>query len=236
MARIVFTLEDGTEIETELDSDVITVGRHADSIVVLPSVSVSSHHAIIKRRGDSFYVQDLGTTNGTKLNGVEVEEAKLENGDQLTFGDIPGAVHFTEAPKVVIQALPNVLPATSKVYPIQSMRNPAPGRRPGVRPGQKVHESSGCAGFLFFLGFLFVAFVIGLHVRHSVENPGHVLIMDVLQKIRDSAPEGGEEKAAPAEDAGAAPAPVVPSPAPSAPAPDPAAPATPGAAPAMMNQ
>ena len=74
MARIVFTLEDGTEIETELDSDLVTIGRHPESMVVLPSSSVSSHHATIKRRGDDYYVQDLGTTNGTKLNGAEVEE------------------------------------------------------------------------------------------------------------------------------------------------------------------
>ncbi|WP_050025699.1 FHA domain-containing protein [Verrucomicrobium sp. BvORR034] len=98
MARIVFTLEDGTEIEIELDAEVITIGRHADSIVVLPSSSVSSHHATIRQRGDSYYVQDLGTTNGTRLNGVEVEEARLEDGDQLTFGDIPAVVHLSVAP------------------------------------------------------------------------------------------------------------------------------------------
>ena len=81
MARLVFTLEDGTEIETELDADVISIGRHPESTVVLPSPSVSAHHASVKHRGDSFFVQDHATTNGTKLNGVEVEEARLEDGD-----------------------------------------------------------------------------------------------------------------------------------------------------------
>src|SRR5438045_9737197 len=96
MARIVFTLEDGVEIESELDADVITIGRHPDSIIVLPSGSVSIHHATIKRRGTDFYVQDLGTTNGTKLNGVDVEEAKLDDGDKITFGDVRGIVHLRE--------------------------------------------------------------------------------------------------------------------------------------------
>ena len=68
MARIVLTLEDGVEIVTELDSDVITVGRHPESIVVLPSTSVSSHHATIKRRGGVYFVQDLGTTTNLGSN------------------------------------------------------------------------------------------------------------------------------------------------------------------------
>ena len=89
MPRIIFTLEDGTQIETELESELLTIGRHIDSHVVLPSASVSSHHATIKRRGGEYFVQDLGTINGTKLNGVQVEEARLSDGDQITFGNVP---------------------------------------------------------------------------------------------------------------------------------------------------
>src|SRR6188768_498283 len=125
MPRIVFTLEDGVEIESELDADVITIGRHPDSIIVLPSGSVSSHHATIKRRGPDYYVQDLGTTNGTKLNGVDVEEAKLDDGDKLTFGDVHGVVHLTAAaPKAARSSMPPpeiVQPLTPPV--------PALGRR-----------------------------------------------------------------------------------------------------------
>src|SRR5438045_7580229 len=118
MARIVFTLEDGVEIESELDADVITIGRHPDSIIVLPSGSVSSHHATIKRRGTDFYVQDLGTTNGTKLNGVDVEEAKLDDGDKITFGDVRGIVHLRE---------PVVEARTSELH---SLRHLVPRRPP----------------------------------------------------------------------------------------------------------
>lgn len=236
MARIVFTLEDGTEIETELDAEVITIGRHADSIVVLPSSSVSSHHATIRQRGDSYYVQDLGTTNGTRLNGVEVEEARLEDGDQLTFGDIPAVVHLSVAPitrGVPTAPVPLPVPlaaaapvaskfATSRSVPI------APGPRRSARPVQQYEESSGCAGFLTFLLFLILAFVVGLHVRHGVETGGF-LIGDVIKKVRDKASDGVEKDAAPAtKDAKetTTPAPV--------PAPEGGAPTKP-AAPSMMN-
>mgnify|MGYP000914055474 CR=1 FL=1 len=52
----------------------------------------------VDRAGKAAVVaKDLGTTNGTKLNGVEVEEAKLEEGDQLAFGDIPASFFLKEA-------------------------------------------------------------------------------------------------------------------------------------------
>jgi hypothetical protein len=194
MARIIFTLEDGTEIETELDSDVITVGRHHDSIVVLPSASVSSHHATIKRRGESYYVQDLGTTNGTKLNGVEIEEAKLEDGDTVTFGDIPGRVHLKDTPTVPKAPMPALPEATAIATPVASPgRRPAPVRRTSV---PQHHESTGCAGFLIFLLLLLIAFVIGLHIRHGVETGGF-MIGDILKHVREHATANLEEDAAP---------------------------------------
>lgn len=260
MAHIVFTLEDGTEIETELDSDVITIGRHTDSIVELPSSSVSSHHATIKRRKDSFYVQDLGTTNGTKLNGVEVEEAKLEDGDQLCFGDIPAVVHLKsaadkkeiaaaaaaaaaiakrETSEVDEQALPQRGVArkgpAKKSAVVAGGRRPMPARR-GSIPQYK--ETVGCAGFVAFLSFLALTFIIGLHLRHAAETGGF-LTGDILKKLRDGVGEQGaapntnekaparkkkaKEEVKPAE--GAEPA-AAPMPAPAAnPAPNPAAPA-----------
>jgi predicted component of type VI protein secretion system len=235
MARIVFTLEDGTEIETELDSDVITVGRHHDSIVVLPSSSVSSHHATVKRRGDSYYVQDLGTTNGTKLNGVEVEEAKLEDGDQLTFGDIPAVVLLTDPKKVIpVAAAPPVVPVPkAQSLPVASASRRVAAGRSYVRT-QTTSESSGCAGFFFFVGFLLVAFVIGLHIRHSNENNGRILFMDVLKKLRDGSTDASEQS--PAVPAPApTPAATTPEPAP-VPAPSmPSAPATPAPATGVMQ-
>jgi predicted component of type VI protein secretion system len=250
MARIVFTLEDGTEIETELDSDVITIGRHADSIVVLPSGSVSSHHATVKRRGDSFYVQDLGTTNGTKLNGVEVEEAKLEDGDQLSFGDVPAVVHLVDAPRVPAAIpMPNFsnLPPGAPPLPSKSTSSVNPsaggsgrsaqqvaqmartsgvrGRSPAYSRSVQYKESTGCAGFLTFLFFLLLAFLIGLHVRHGVVTGGF-LLKDVLMKVRDKTETGVDKPTEPEKPAETAPAPApAGGAAPSSPAP--AAPANP---------
>lgn len=181
MARITFNLEDGTEIETELDTDVLTIGRHPESDVVLPSPSVSVHHATIKRRGDAYYVQDLGTTNGTRLNGVEVEEAKLEEGDKLKFGDVPAVVQLRDVPP----------PRKVEELPKPTVRGKKPGKVPSARPVRGTRsrptypESSGCAGFLAILVFLALAFVAGLFVRHYVEYK-RFLLTDLATKFRDT--------------------------------------------------
>ncbi len=218
MARIVFTLEDGVEIQAELDSDVITVGRHPESIVVLPSGSVSSHHATIKRRGPDFYVQDLGTTNGTKLNGVEVEEAKLDDGDTVTFGDIPGIVYLTEPtsiPAAPAMPAPNFAPAPSAVPSPNIVRPSAPPLATPAATRRKIaaqkriksveyKESTGCASFLMFLVFIVIAFAAGLHLRHYRETQ-HILLNDIVDMLKKRAIERAEHSPAapePAQDSG----------------------------------
>lgn len=189
MARLKFKLEDGTEIETELDSDVITIGRHPGSNVVLPSASVSAHHATIKRRGDSFYVQDLGTTNGTKLNGVDVEEAKLEEGDRLSFGDVPASVELGEvAAKKKETAPPLPPPDVARSGPVKG-RAPAKGKGAARAPRRGYSkstytQSSGCAGFIAVLMFLTLAFAAGLIIRHWVIYH-RFLVIDLSKRVQE---------------------------------------------------
>jgi two-component system cell cycle response regulator len=64
----------------------IVIGRDADVALVLPDQGVSSRHAVVQDRGGSFALVDMGSTNGTFVNGTRTEEAELKNGDKLTFG------------------------------------------------------------------------------------------------------------------------------------------------------
>ena len=199
MARIVFTLEDGTEIETELDSDVITLGRHPDSHVVLPSASVSSQHATIKKRGEEFHLQDLGTTNGTKLNGVDIEEAKLSHGDQVALGDVPGIVYLKDAP--VAKSASSKTPvqpqmAAKSVEVAKSGKAPARGSASAAksRPVQ-YRDGIGCAGFFMLLIFLTVAFLVGICLRHYNETKGGFLPTDLINKLQQGEAPANEQKA-----------------------------------------
>lgn len=73
--------------EVLLVQDGLTIGRQSDSDVIVNLARVSRQHAAIERRGDEFWLRDLGSTNGTYLAGRRVEEQQLVNGDTIRIGD-----------------------------------------------------------------------------------------------------------------------------------------------------
>jgi hypothetical protein len=70
-----------------LTESIITVGRHPDSNLVLADPNVSRNHAEIRPQGDRYVVVDLGSTNGSRINGVRINTQVLNDGDELTFGN-----------------------------------------------------------------------------------------------------------------------------------------------------
>lgn len=70
-----------------LTESIITVGRHPDSTLVLADPNVSRNHAEIRPQGERFAVVDLGSTNGTRINGVRVDTQVLQDGDEVAFGN-----------------------------------------------------------------------------------------------------------------------------------------------------
>ena len=69
-----------------LDQDVTTIGRHPDSNVFLDDVTVSRRHAEVRVDGSRYVVSDVGSLNGTYLNGDRVDTHDLVEGDQLQVG------------------------------------------------------------------------------------------------------------------------------------------------------
>lgn len=69
-----------------LNADSTTVGRHPKSDIFLDDVTVSRKHAFFLRNGRDFYVRDIGSLNGTYVNLQQVEEAKLNDGDEVRIG------------------------------------------------------------------------------------------------------------------------------------------------------
>ncbi len=67
---------------------LLQIGRSLDNDIVLESAEVSRHHARLEYRGEAFHILDLGSTNGTSLNGRQVSESRLEHGDRIMFGNI----------------------------------------------------------------------------------------------------------------------------------------------------
>jgi hypothetical protein len=70
-----------------LGDATITIGRAADAAVRMTDTSVSRQHAEVRRSGDGWTIVDLGSTNGTRVNGVPVTDRRLQDGDTITVGD-----------------------------------------------------------------------------------------------------------------------------------------------------
>ena len=70
----------------QLEESVHTVGRTQNNSVRLHDTEVSREHAELVRRGDSYVLRDLGSSNGTYVNGRPATEHELASGDQLQFG------------------------------------------------------------------------------------------------------------------------------------------------------
>jgi hypothetical protein len=78
--------EDGGERMVALSSETLTIGRLADCDVVLKDKGASRKHAQLKLRDGTWTVTDLGSTNGTRLNGQTIQSRELSDGDKITIG------------------------------------------------------------------------------------------------------------------------------------------------------
>lgn len=88
MAELSVQAADGTRQRFPLDRERITIGRSRENDVFLPDQWLSRHHAEIRQREGDFFLADLGSKNGTLLNGIKVSaECRLRPGDVVTLGE-----------------------------------------------------------------------------------------------------------------------------------------------------
>jgi pSer/pThr/pTyr-binding forkhead associated (FHA) protein len=69
-----------------LESDEVAAGRNPESAVFLDDITVSRAHGVFERRSDGWYIRDVGSLNGTYVNGEQVDQTKLASGDEVQIG------------------------------------------------------------------------------------------------------------------------------------------------------
>ena len=77
-------LPDGRRVG--IADEIVTIGRLPECAIALDDPNVSRRHAQVRRDGQHVLVVDLGSTNGTKVNGVTIREQRLAAGDKITIG------------------------------------------------------------------------------------------------------------------------------------------------------
>jgi predicted component of type VI protein secretion system len=86
MSKLVAISADGTMLDVPLKRERMTIGRRADNDICLPNLAVSGEHAaVVTILADSF-LEDLGSTNGTLVNGTPIAKHFLRDGDQIDIG------------------------------------------------------------------------------------------------------------------------------------------------------
>ncbi|HVR70626.1 MAG TPA: FHA domain-containing protein [Vicinamibacteria bacterium] len=105
MAMLLLRPPSGAPIEFAQDRTLM--GRDPSCAVVLEDKSVSRRHALVERRGESWYVVDQGSANGTFLDGTPVAEAELRDGQELRLGTLPLGVELeSEMPQTILMSSP----------------------------------------------------------------------------------------------------------------------------------
>ncbi len=107
MPKLLVNIPGSGETLFELNEGENRVGRLPDNSIQIEDPSVSSQHAEIIVEGQKVTVRDLESTNGTTINGEEIQEKVLSPTDSLLFGSVPAVLKEESAP-AGSQPLPDI--------------------------------------------------------------------------------------------------------------------------------
>ncbi|MEM9379974.1 MAG: sigma 54-interacting transcriptional regulator, partial [Planctomycetota bacterium] len=91
-------IEDGVRADLDLTQPVVTIGRALDNDIRLQSSRVSRHHTRLETSDGEAWIIDLGSANGTLVNGVRVDRRLVEVGDTITIGGVDIVVEPEASP------------------------------------------------------------------------------------------------------------------------------------------
>ncbi len=87
-AKVTFQTPDGDRKEVFVKAgEEVSVGRHPQCTITISQPSVSRRHARMWLEGEAFFVEDLGSSNGTFVNNQRIQRSRLNDGDEVRCGD-----------------------------------------------------------------------------------------------------------------------------------------------------
>jgi pSer/pThr/pTyr-binding forkhead associated (FHA) protein len=160
MASILITTPDGQTYEFELDAAQMSLGRGDGNTLMVPDGSISTNHGEFLYDNGQWVFADLGSTNGTKINGDRVERVELGHGAQFEIGNC-AAVFYDDAVQQQAASSGSARRAPS------SSGSGGYGEQPIDRAartgfGAKKKEADGGRGALMAVGIVVLLAVLGL--------------------------------------------------------------------------
>ena len=139
----------------ELTEPLITIGRAPENTIVIEDPSVSARHAELRLVGENYRLKDVGSTNGTRINGVPITETVLRFDDRVRFGGVESRYEPDTRGSRPLPAFQEVRAklARSSAAPVD-FGNASPFRRraEGKDPIRTVILGAVLVAFLAFLG------------------------------------------------------------------------------------
>jgi len=86
MAKLVLSLNGVVQGEYQLDKERLSIGRKADNDIPIDNLAVSGKHALVITILDDSFLEDLGSTNGSYVNGKLIKKHALKDGDVIAIG------------------------------------------------------------------------------------------------------------------------------------------------------
>jgi len=113
MPELTILSSDGKVFSHKIEKDILNVGRAKDSDILLSEQKVSRKHAQLSKTLEGYLLKDLGSQNGTFVNGTRISQFLLRHNDRLKIGssiitfldDVSGPATILETPKTIIDEL-----------------------------------------------------------------------------------------------------------------------------------
>lgn len=86
MAKLICSMEGNFIDEFALDKNRLTIGRRPNNDIHIDNLAISGEHAVIITIGNDSFLEDIGSTNGTLVNGKVIKKHVLQHGDVIEFG------------------------------------------------------------------------------------------------------------------------------------------------------
>jgi pSer/pThr/pTyr-binding forkhead associated (FHA) protein len=167
MPKLTIRSETGESASYDLVEETNTIGRSPENSIQLDDVSVSGQHAELAVIGENVFLTDLGSTNGTLVNGKPATDVQLRAGDRIRFGKIEARFECD----VTGGAQPLPFSAEVEAHPAELSARPANFANASPFPSRKKTKDPARSAILAGVALAFLAFLASMIVLFLMRPP-----------------------------------------------------------------
>lgn len=146
----------GPGSEIVLEGGEVTLGRGSENTIALQADGVSRTHARVYAADQGWRIEDLGSTNGIRVNGQKVDKADLKHGDRLEIGSVPYDFSIDSEAASAVSAEPAFAAKPAAPKPAPAAATPATQKAAAskARPTPRPAKSGGSNAILWLVVLL----------------------------------------------------------------------------------